>query len=121
MSIYSALILLVWSFMSISATASPQNVGNTTLYGPGQLDSQVSRAFLDCLSNTGIEYNIYVDEDGITVVVPTVNRDVDFDSEDRELLKCIMDVNHRMKSGCRSERVLPMRTRECGSQQVHHA
>lgn len=89
--------------MFISATAiSSQNVGNLTLYGPDQLDSQVSRSFLDCLRNTGVEYNIYVDEDGTTVVVPTANRDVDFDGEDRALLKCIMDVNHRMKVAAES-------------------
>ncbi|KAJ5602463.1 hypothetical protein N7537_005419 [Penicillium hordei] len=98
----SALILLVLSPMSMLAMASPQSVNNVTLYGPEQLDSQVSNVFLGCLNNTGVDYNIYVDDIGITVVVPTANRDVDFDGEDQGLFQCIIDVNLRMQVAAES-------------------
>lgn len=88
--------------MSMLATASPQSVNSVTLYGPDQLDSRVSNVFLGCLNNTSVDYNIYVDDLGITVVVPTANRDVDFDGEDQGLVQCIIDVNHHMQVAAES-------------------
>lgn len=62
----------------------------------------MSSNFLACLQNTGVKYNIYVDDLGTTVVLPTGPQDVDFDCEDQELCKCIIDVNHRMKLAAES-------------------
>lgn len=69
---------------------------NITVYGPAELDSEVSRAFLACLQNTGVEYKVYVDTAGAAVVVPAAKRSIDFDGVDTKLLECIMQVNHLM-------------------------
>ncbi|GAD91438.1 predicted protein [Paecilomyces variotii No. 5] len=82
--------------------ASSQNVDNVTVYEASQLDNQVSRQFLDCLKKTGIEYNFYVDEGGVTVVVPAERREIDFDGKDQELLKCIIAINDRMNVAAES-------------------
>lgn len=96
MKALSTLLLLVWSCISTLVVASP-NTGYTTIIGNDQLDSQVSRAFLACVNNIGIEYNIYVDEDGSTVVVPAEHRAVDELGEDQELFRCIVNTQSRMR------------------------
>ncbi|KAL1850832.1 hypothetical protein Plec18170_006668 [Paecilomyces lecythidis] len=92
----ATIISLVSWCTCLLVTASPQTVTNVTVYKPDKLDSQVSRTFLDCLTKTGVEYKVYVDEGGTTVVLPTEQRETDFDGEDQELLKCIIAVNDRM-------------------------
>ncbi|KAJ5595145.1 uncharacterized protein N7459_001353 [Penicillium hispanicum] len=82
--------------MSILVTASPQNTTNPTVYGRDELNSDVSRTFLACLQSTGVEYKVYVDTTGVTVVIPATKREIDFDGVDEKLFACIVQVNHRM-------------------------
>ncbi|KAJ9297316.1 hypothetical protein DTO271G3_4609 [Paecilomyces variotii] len=96
MKFLSAIITLALSCTPLLVIASSQTVGNVTVYQASQLDSQVSQTFLDCLKKTGVEYNVYVDKGGTTVVVPAERREVDFHGQDQELLKCIIAVNDQM-------------------------
>ncbi|KAJ9196740.1 hypothetical protein DTO164E3_1088 [Paecilomyces variotii] len=95
MKFLPAIITLALSCIPLLVTAS-QTVGNVTVYQTSQLDSQVSQTFLDCVKRTGVEYNLYVDEGGTTVVVPAERREIDFHGQDQELFDCIIAVTDRM-------------------------
>lgn len=88
--------------MSIFSTASAESIKNITVYSPDQLDNQVSNVFLGCLNKANVEYNIYVDDIGYTVVLPTTNREVDFDGEDQSLAQCIIGANDHMQVAAES-------------------
>lgn len=44
------------------------------MYGPMELDSQVSRESLSCIEKTGVEYSEYVEKGGPIVVIPSDHR-----------------------------------------------
>ncbi|PYI04710.1 hypothetical protein BO78DRAFT_420456 [Aspergillus sclerotiicarbonarius CBS 121057] len=61
---------------------------NTTVYGPGELSTDVATSFLDCLNTTGTDYRLFVD-DGWTVVLPVGNRTIDLEAADGPLYNCL--------------------------------
>lgn len=85
--------LLAWSCTSMVASALPQNMGNVTIYGPEELNSQVANYFLSCSNSTGTDYRLYVEEFGTTIAVPPTSRTIDFEGEDQGLFECIVEVN----------------------------
>ncbi|KAK3357958.1 hypothetical protein B0T25DRAFT_567209 [Lasiosphaeria hispida] len=87
---------MIIAFAPLVVAASAGTAAGLTVYGANQLDNQVSSTFLDSLQNTTIGYNIYVDDLGVTVVVPTVQRAIDFDGEDAGLFDAITAVNDHM-------------------------
>lgn len=90
-----------WTHRSSYSADIPRYV-IVSIYKPPACGQQMSSNFLACLQNTGVKYNIYVDDLGTTVVLPTGPQDVDFDCEDQEHCKCIIDVNHCMKLAAES-------------------
>ncbi|RAK98559.1 uncharacterized protein BO80DRAFT_495555 [Aspergillus ibericus CBS 121593] len=61
---------------------------NITVYGPGELSTDVAASFLDCLNTTGTDYRLLVD-DGWTVVLPVGNRTIELEGVDGPLYNCL--------------------------------
>ncbi|EAU39317.1 predicted protein [Aspergillus terreus NIH2624] len=77
-------------------------MGNVTIYGPEELNSQVANYFLSCLNSTGTDYRLYVEDFGTTIALPPTNRTIDFEGEDQGLFECIVKVNLQMEVAAES-------------------
>lgn len=78
------------------AAASTQHVSEVIMDGPDDLRSEISTGFLDCVNKTGVDYKIYVDEEGTVNVIPEDGGDVDYEGKDQALYQCVLKYNDDM-------------------------